>query len=233
MPVLNGQTLLSRARRHADDTVEPYFISDVEMYQYLSEAERALAVAGKLLRDVEEYSVALNQRWVRLPATPEIIEFKDAVLADASGNRWPLKTRGTMDVPSSVADYKDDDYGLVSSTEKLTPGRPRTLIFGKRTGYIELSPVSNGAYTIEASIIIYPKFELELATDEPSIAERHHGAIPIGAALFALEGSEHEHLRDKISSLDTAWQRALFRAAEEDARTSRDAGVVQFNNIFW
>jgi hypothetical protein len=231
MPILTGATLLERARRHSDDTVTPYFISDEEMYTYITDAERALAVAGKLLRNVSELEVTISDRWIRLPSTPEIIELRTAILIDSSGNRYPLKINGTMDSLPTVG--IDDDYGFLRNSSNLTPGRPKVMILGKKTDYAELSPVANGAYTVEISTIVYPTNSIEGAYDEPTIGERHHQAIAIGAALFALEGSEHEHLAPKIQSLSTAWERALSRAAEENGRITRDASTVQFTNDMW
>ena len=231
MPVLTGQTLLERARRHADDTVTPYFISDTEMYEYITEAERALAVAGKLIRDVATLTVGANDRWLAIPSTPEIIEMRTAVLVDSSGNRYKLKINGTMD--SEPVGNVDDDYGFLRSDSKLTPGRPKAIVLGKRTGYAELSPTANDDYTIEISTIVYPANYIEGAYDEPTIGERHHQAIAIGAALYALEGSEHEHLQPKLQSLGAAWTRALGRAAEESGQYTREASLVQFTNDMW
>jgi hypothetical protein len=234
MPILNGATLLERARRHADDTVEPYFISDSEMYQYLTEAERALATAGKLLRSVEEYTISEDDRWVRIRPIPELIELRAVTLVDSSGNRYPLKLLGTLDTPPSARESSNYDYGLTYAGDTLTPGRPKALVLGKRSDHIELSPPANATYTLEVSVVHYPKYDIERSADEPSIGERHHQAISIGAALFALEGSEHEHLRNKIESLNAVWQRALMRAAEESGIMNRDAGgPVYFSNDLW
>ena len=231
MPVLTGQSLLERARRFADDTVTPYFISDLEMYDYITEAERALAVAGKLIRDVATLTVESNDRWLAIPSTPEIIEMRTAVLIDSSGNRYKIKINGTMD--SEPVGNINDDYGFLRSDSKLTPGRPKAIVLGKRTGYAELTPVSDDDYTIEISTIVYPTNYIESAYDEPTIGERHHQAIAIGAALYALEGSEHEHLQAKIQSLSSAWDRALGRAAEESGNYTREASLVQFSNDMW
>lgn len=224
--------MLARARRRADDTVEPYFISDEEMYQYITEAERNLAVAGRWLRSVQEYTLAKDDRWLRLKATPELIEVRDAVLVD-NANRYSLKLIGTMDQAPTAGSSYNDDYGFLRNSDRLVPGKPSAIVLGKRSGYMELAPVSDRAYTIELSVIHYPTYEIERATDEPSIPERHHQALAIGAALYALEGSEHEHLSAKVSSLTMAWQRALIRASEESGNLQHDVSVVQFSNDLW
>lgn len=229
---------MTRARRLTDDMVEPYYISDTEMYQHISEAERALAVSGKLLRTVKTYPLVEDQRWVNLKTIPEVIEFKSAELINSDGQRYPLKLLGTMDPPTRASSAYLEDYALYSVSTKLTPDRPRELIFGKKTNYAEVSPVSNDAYTIEASVIIYPSFEIASGSDEPSIAERYHAAIPIGAALFAIGANEFEHftadeLRIKLPRLEGAWQQALVRAAKESGAISRDAAPVAFTNDMW
>jgi hypothetical protein len=211
--------------------VAPYYIDDTEIYQYITEAERALAVAGKWIREVRPYSIAENARWLCLGDSPEILEFKDAVLVASSGARYNLKLLGTMDAVPIVDN--EADYGIVSVTSQLTPGRPAALIFGKRSGYAEISPVSNDSYTIEASLVTYPKYAIETSTDEPTIPERHHADIPIGAALMALETNEYEHFAPKIQNLEMLWQRALIRASSESSAQMRDSGTVRFNNDMW
>jgi hypothetical protein len=145
-----------------------------------------------------------------------------------------LKLIGTLDSPSAARSSSNYDYGVTHSGHTLTPGKPKSLIIGKRSDFIEVSPPANATYTLEISVIHYPRYDIERAADEPSIGERHHQALAIGAALFALEGSEHEHLRNKIDSLGVAWQRALMRAAEESGGMNRDAGgPVYFSNDLW
>jgi hypothetical protein len=233
MPKLCGSTLLTRARRLADDTVEPYFIDDTEMYQYISEAERALAVAGRWLRSVIEYNVSKDDRWLNLGDSPELIEVRDGVLVDSSANRYPLKFLGTIDHAPTAAQSRNSDYGLITQSGQLKPGRPSALVLGKQTNQAELAPVSDADYTIELSVIHYPVNSIEIALDELSIPERHHQAVAVGAALFALEGSEHEHLNHKMSSLNSAWQRALIRASEESGDFNHDHGTVHFSNDLW
>lgn len=231
MPILNGATLLERARRLSDDTIIPFYISDLELFTYLSEAERALAVAGKLLRDVVTFSVKENTRWVKMSEIPEVIEFRRAVLIDENERRWDLRLQGGMDyVPTTGS---RNDYGLVSQSDKLQPGKPKALIFGRRTGFFELSPIPNAAYTIEANLVFYPYNPIESESDEPSIAERHHPAIPIGAALMAIRAVENEHTQAKVQYLERAWQQALMKASAESGAISRDAATVQFSNEFW
>jgi hypothetical protein len=74
---------------------------------------------------------------------------------------------------------------------------------------------------------------LEKSGDIPSIPERHHAAIAVGAALKALDATRHEFSPQKIQNLDIVWQRALLRASEEAGHINRDTSTVQFNNDMW
>lgn len=231
MPILNGAALLERTRRLSDDSVEPFLISSEELYTYITEAERALAVAGNLLRDVVTFRVAEGARWIKMSEVPEVLEFRRAVLIDENERRWDLRLQGGMDYTPTTGSH--NDYGLVSQSDKLQPGKPKALIFGKRTGYFEVSPVSDAEYTIEANLVLYPSYPIESEGDEPTIPERHHSAIPIGAALMSIRSVENEHTQAKVQYLERAWQQALMKASAESGAVSRDASAVQFSNIFW
>lgn len=233
MTILTGSQLLARARRLSGDDVSPYYISDTEMYIWITEAERELAAEAKILRDVVNYTLdaSTRSRWMKLKTYPEIIEVRTVYLVDSNDNRYKLDTKGGMDGYDVAEDY--NDYGLISSTAQLDPGRPKTLIFGKRTGYAEVSPPANADFTVEAHIVHYPRFPIENATDEPTIPERYHQFIPVGAALKAMEGSDDEQLKEKIAQLETVWARALGKAQKETGALHRDASTVKFNNEMW
>lgn len=230
--MMTGAQLLARVRKHTDDIAEPYYTSDEDMYLYISEAERELAVAGKLLRDIRNYKVAAGTRWLNLRTEPELLEFRTAVLIDSGNRRWEMQLRGGMDLPPAIRSYYDD-FGALAASSQLIPGRPQVLAFGKRTDIIELLPMADYDYTIEAAVILYPDSPIAKASDVPVIPERHHPAIAIGAALLSLDAMEHELAAPKIQSLEIAWQRALLRASEEAGHINRDAAPVQFINDMW
>lgn len=238
MPILTGNLILSRARRYTDDISEPYLVDDTEMYIWITEAERALARAGKLIRDVIQYSVTAyastsetGSRWIDIGKAPEIIEVKLATLITSGGARYPLGIYGQNDF-SPVID-SEDDYGIVSIVDQLTPGRPQSIYFGRKSGYFEVLPVPNVAYTIELDAITYPQNPIESAFDEPTIDERFHQYIPIGAAVMALEGTDDEQLQDRARELDRAWNAALLKTEAEGAVMHRDMTPVKFSNCLW
>jgi hypothetical protein len=228
---MNGAQLLLRSRQLSDDLVEPYYVSDEEMMAYITDAQLQLAVAGKLLRAVKSYAVKENDRWVPLGDSPVILEFRQAMLLDANNRRYPLRCQGTMDSLPSRGNF--NDYGLIGQSDVLKPSRPKALIFGKMVDSFELSPISDGSYTIEASVVTYPLDDIASDMDEPEIQARFHIHIPIGAALTAIQSTENEHSQSKVQGLQAAWQRALIKVAEDTKAVSRDSAVVNFNNDFW
>lgn len=226
-----GPHLLERARKYTDDTVIPYSVSDIYFYDFLTEAEREIAVAGKLLRSVDTYQVAENDRWVYLNTEPEVLEVRTATLIDGN-RRYPLELIGTMDSGQVVNSHSD--YGIFTNSDALNPGRPQRLIFGKVSQAMELSPPANKAYTIELSVIVYPEDPITEDTSEPSIPERHAQALPIGCALRVAEMEPFfDGNSQKVQTLSAAWARALSRAAQETGAISRDAPTVMFNSDYW
>jgi hypothetical protein len=202
------------------------------MWEYLSEAERTLAVVGRLLREVKSYTLSAGQKWIRLVDIPEVIELRSSQLA-VGGRYYPLKIVDAQardaDVPSLGS---DTDYGEVSTSlaSNAGTGRPRAIVVGRRTNHLELVPASDGIYTVELALVTYPPVRIDAADVYPTIPERYHPDIAIGAALFAIDGSESEHFNQpRVQSLGIAWQRAQIRASQETAVQQRDAGTVQFN----
>jgi hypothetical protein len=233
MPLMNGAQLLARARKYADDFVEPYFTPDDEMYLHISEAERQLALAGKLIRDVRRYKARADKRWLDLTEEPEIMEFRTAwVEIPGATQRFELLLRGVMDSSPAISSFYDD-YGATASAGSLRVGRPQMLRFGTRTNYAELVPIPDKDYVIEAAMVFYPESPIAAAGDFPQIAERYHAHIPVGAALLAMEAMKHEYPPQKIQNLETAWQQVLFRVQKESGEMNRDASVVRFTNDMW
>jgi hypothetical protein len=185
-----------------------------------------------MLRKVVTTTIPANTRWFPLQEYPEVIELRTAVLIDGNNRRYPLSLRGTLDSASDINVHSD--YGvLVNNYDNLTPGRPQTVYFGKSTNEVEISPVSNAVYTIEMTTIVYPEDAISSAS-YPTIPERHHPAIAIGAAVRAHELDLYfDDNRIRHEPVMAAWQQALVRAAKEDSVISRDTPTVQFSNSYW
>ena len=233
MPLMNGAQLLARARKYMDDFVEPYFTPDDELYLYLSEAERQLALSGKLIRDVRRYAAKTGKRWLDLREEPEIMEFRTAwVEIPDSTQRFELQLRGVMDSTPAIRPFYDD-YGASASAGSLVSGRPQMLRFGTRTNFAELIPIPDKDYVVEAAMVFYPESPIATAGAFPQIAERYHHHIPVGGALLAMESMKHEYPPQKIQNLETAWQQVLFRVQKESGEMDRDASTVRFTNDMW
>lgn len=231
MAELTGAQLLEQARTFAKDIIEPYEVSDPLVYQFLNEAERELALVGKLLRNTVTYSIQKNSRWFTLSPEPEVIEFKTAVLIDVNANRYQLKISGTNDAPVTLNDRTD--YGVVLSANGNSVGRPTHLFMGRQDQKVNVFPTADAAYTIEATQLIYP--EEEITPDStPTIPPRFHTSLAVGAATRMLElAIQREVHPSKIEAYNVLWQKALARAAQEAGGLMRDYATVSFTNDYW
>jgi hypothetical protein len=214
--MLTGASILSRVRKYTNDYVEPYILPDDLLLAFINEAEREMALNGRILRRVVTLTAAINSDTVALPEEMEVIEFRKAFLIDEN-RRSSLRLQGTMDEPPC----------------SKSVGKPTTLFFGRNYNEVFLSPIPDKRYDIEASLIVYPEEEITIRS-YPSIPARHHQALAIGGALLALEAdfTIAENNR-KRSTLEAAWQQALIRAAQETGAISREAAPVQFSNEYW
>lgn len=226
---LNGPALLSRVRKYIDDSVVPYNTDDATLYNFLTEAERELALTGRLLRMVMSFRLTEGSPWFFLPETPELIEFRKAELIDGT-NRRAMRLQGTMDTYSTSR----VDYGVVISGSTSTTGRPNTIIMGLDTDRGRVSPTPDQDYTIEAAVLVYPEEPISATTEQVAIPIRHEASVPIGAAVRAIEADPFfDDNSNKLQSLSSAWQQALVRAARETGAITREASPVQFSNDYW
>lgn len=230
MAALYAIDLLDRARRLTDDRKAPYEVDDALMYSFITDAERELAITGRLLRRVVQFDIVADQNVVEYEDGIQVLEFRSAELVDAN-KRHPLRILGTMD--SVPLDEGVHPYGVASSSNS-TPGRPTTLVLGKRSSAFEILPKSDGPYTLETTLILYPNNAIEDPDDILSIPERYHTSVPIGAAVRALDYSGYQETNaKKLEDLTKAWKRVLVRAAAETGAISRDAGNIKFSNDLW
>ena len=231
MAELTGAQLLEQARTFAKDIVEPYEVSDPLVYQFLNEAERELALVGRLLRNTVNYAIPKDARWFELSSEPEVIEFKTAILIDSNAKRYPLKIEGTNDANTAIG--VQYDYGVLSTSFSTSVGRPTHLFMGRREREVEVFPVADAAYTIEATQLIYPEEEIT-PSSTPTIHPRFHASLAVGAAVRMLElAVQHEVHPSKIEAYNILWQKALARAAQESGGLMRDYGTVSFTNDYW
>lgn len=231
MAVLTGAQLLEQARTFAKDIIEPYEVSDPLVYQFLNEAERELALVGRLLRNTVTYQIPKNTVWFELTTEPEVIEFKTAVLIDSSGTRYPLKIEGTNDANTVFSTHTD--YGVTIGAAINAVGRPTHLFMGRRELEVQVFPIADAAYTIEATQLIYPEEEITPSSN-PTIHPRFHASLAIGAAVRMLElAIQHEVPPSKVEAYNVLWQKALARAAQESGGLMRDYATVAFTNDYW
>ena len=223
---MNITSLISRARRYSDDEVVPYYISDDEMCEYLTEAERVLAKEGELLRKLVYLQVQPEDQWVDMESAGSIIEVRRATLVDPDTNqRYNLRTTGSMSAPPESGMVDGYSYALK---------RPTSIAFGVTSTHAMLDAIPPKAYTIELMTISYPTDPITLTSEEPEIPEKYHKYIPYGAAVFAMIGSEAEHFdSNRVALVRAFWENGVVEAVAESNKLTRDAGTVQLVNDYW
>lgn len=228
MAIVNSE-LLRRARVQADDMVEPYFTDDETFMTYLSEAEREICSSGRMLRKELTFAVSGDMRYIDYSDVAEVIELRAAEIIDEFDNHWRLNLQGVTDY---VPDNTRYDYGL--SPAVLKTGRPAALIFGRVSDNFELSPLPDQDYTLSVQVIHYPDEPISASGGYPTIPERYHHLIPVGAALRAVETyTQDQEAQTRLANLNQQWARAVERTRRETAIISRDGGNVRFNNDMW
>lgn len=234
---LDGTQLMQRTRRLTDDRDAPYFIDDTEMWRWITEAERVIARKTECLREVREYVTVADEKWLAKTTTgqADVVRVRDAWLME-SGRRYRMRVLNNQERLLADGARTEWDYGLGSSyASNDTPGKPRSLINGRRTDYFELVAVPDDVYDLELDLIVYPTTEIAGATDIPEIDQEFHVHIPTGAAALALDDAATEHYdRERLRGLQGKWS-AILRSLERRVHVKTDeAGQVQFSgNGVW
>lgn len=231
--------ILRRARRAADDTVQPYYTGDPDMLSYMSQAEKDLARAGRLLREVRTWTTEADEKWIAERGddglSAEIVEVVAAKIL--VGTQWlPLGIhgRGTKNEVHGVV----NDYNLVyTSAETTSTHRPSSLLLGRRTGYIQLVPTPDDAYTIEVDLFVLPTNELTAARTylPPEVPDEWHYALEHGTAFYAMSNSSSEQYDpSRFQTVTGLWERAKADARAGSRQQAMDAGEVGFHgNGLW
>lgn len=217
---LTGATLLARTRRLTNDMVSPYYISDEELYEYLSLAETLLAAQGQFLRVISQtLTTVANSPKVALGALPpeRVREVSSVELIDTDGTVEPLGIKSFQEFT-----FSDET------------GPPTEVTFGRESGYMHLRPIPEKVYSLRVTYTGLP-LPIEGESDVPAVPTTWHTYLPYGAALFALSGSEEEHFDPKrLQTISNMWQTGINQAIEARAHFTQDAATVQFNgNGLW
>ena len=216
---LTGEILLARTRRLTNDLVSPYFISDDELFEYLSLAEMVLATQGKFIRTIATVipTVASTPRVALGSLTPDRVrEFLSVELLD-----------GTLTTPLKIKSYQE----FTASQEE---GTPAEVTFGRESGYMHIRPIPSGVFDLRLTYLGLP-LAMEAASDTPSIPKAWQTYLHYGAAVMALRGAEEEHHDpQRIQMLEGVWGQGLALAAQAQAVFTQDASTVQWSgNGLW
>jgi hypothetical protein len=217
---LTGSELLSRTRRLTNDTVAPYFISDAEMYEYLSEAERQLAAKGEVLRRTKAFTTTVGQVYVNVPALSiEYVQEITAVWFVNGARRKEVPYRGRFPV-----DFLD--------TERTGP--PEAVEIGSNDTRMRVFPTPDEVYTLEVEYRGLPDEEIT-ESSVPQVPARFHKMLPFGAAVLALAATSEEHYdASRERAVQGAWFAFLEDLYTQAQARYRNGGTVPFNgNGLW
>lgn len=218
---LNGTELLARVRRLTNDLAEPYFLSDDELYGYLSAAEREFCEDGEPIKLSKQYQTVAGSSYITTVAlsTNFAKELLAAWLLTDSGERYPIGLNGRI-----PPDYVD----------MLETGPPTNVMIGIEDTRIQVLPTPDAVYTIQIDYTGLPNEDLT-AGSVPQIPERYHVFLPFGGALLAILSSGEEHYDlSRVKAISSVWETVKADAYSATHARHNNPGPVQFHgNDLW
>lgn len=136
--------LVDAFRAYSRDIVQPYLWSDLELYQYATEAESSVAQELLCLQDMVSDAAVLSVSAGEpiVAVHPSTIRIRSAFFTTASGEQRSLELR-TMD-------------GMRDAKMFTETGFPRILILGASAGTARIYPIPTEDGTLQLSIFRTP-----------------------------------------------------------------------------
>lgn len=243
--MLTGKQLLMRARRLSDDVEPPYQVSDEDMFENMARAEEDMAIGGRMLPVTLTFETVAGLAYVAVAGIypARLSEIKSPLLVgwrkervddpgqfDTYVMNYDMDLQGADGVTSVVPTPHNDFAG----TDPDREGRPRALVLGERTGYIRVEPTPDGIYIIQLRAYAHPYPVLTSCSDVPSIPNRYHQDIAVGAALRALNGVDSELFDPRrMKDLKAEWREIMLRVTRETAQADHNVAPVAFSADVW
>ena len=229
---LTGPTLLARTRKLLNDLVAPYFLSDEELYSYLSDAQRVFAEKTGGLILSKTYSTSIGGSYISAPQLS--IDFASEVI-----NAWHVGAEGRMrrlQINGRIPDHllpPDDGWSDIED-DTVETGPPVAVLVGLHDARITVIPVPDAVFSIQVDYRGLPDEEINSSTG-PQLPARYHTYLPFGAATLAYAGTAEEHFDPKrMQSIEGQWLMALNDAYVAHRVRYAENGVVQFDgNGMW
>lgn len=136
--------LVDAFRTYSRDTVVPYLWSDLELYQYATEAESSVAQELLCLQDMTSTAAVLDVTAgePNITLSPSTLRIRSAFFITATGEQRSLELR-TMD-------------GMRDAKVFTDTGSPRVLIIGGSSGTARVYPIPTESGTLQLSIYRTP-----------------------------------------------------------------------------
>ncbi len=156
--------LIARYRIAANDKVEPYFVTDDELRDFLNDAEREAAIRGRLIHesaDTDVCEIAVVEGTAVYPLHVKLYEITHcAFRQDGFTSRCAVRLTSTGWLDRNVCDWRDrnsaPEFGIQSDKD------------------IRLAPTPSVAGTLLLEGYRLPMEDMEEDDDQPEIHEAHH-----------------------------------------------------------
>lgn len=214
--------LLTAFRRICNDTKAPYFWSDAELYDYMTEGEGEIARALLCIQDITSaaalYSVANGGPNVTLSS--KIIRIRAAWWLE-NGGEYKL---GIMSQDAMIS----EGYRILTQQ-----GRPNTLMTGNETNGVRLYPIPENDGQLQLSIYRMPLNPLN-AQAQFEIPEQYRGALLDWMKYKAYSKDDAETFDRVRADQSLAKFASLvdgYMTTESQRRGSPQAGGIQYGGL--
>ena len=210
--------LIRRFRVLSNDTAQPYFWEDVDITDWLDDAQAQACIRGRLLRDDSRESVcaiALTPGKATYKLHPKLYEIISIRLVPASGRARPVSLKSREWLDANHRDWRDCQRPAVTAIQDDTSIR----VVGK---------VEDGD-TLQMEVYRLPLLSLA-DSDSPEIHEAHHEHL-IQWALhkgFSVPDSETFD-QQRAERAEDMFARYFGPLPDSDLRRSTRVDVVHHN----
>lgn len=214
--------LIRRFRVLSNDTAQPYFWEDVDITDWLDDAQAQACIRGRLLRDDSRESVcaiALTPSKATYKLHPKLYEIISIRLVPASGRARPVSLKSREWLDANHRDWRDCQRPAVTAIQDDTSIR----VVGK---------VEDGD-TLQMEVCRLPLLSLA-DSDSPEIHEAHHEHLVQWALHRAFSIPDTEAFDPaRAASAEAAFTRYFGLMPDSDLRRSTRIDETQTNKVFW
>lgn len=211
-----------------DDTVEPYLVTDEEIYAALDDVQFEFAERTLCLTDAENFTidVVADDPWYVLDE--RIIKVREGYLATA---KTVVEVITSTELEGTTL---ADDYGNSPSNWRASTGTPWAMVTDIAQGSVRLVPQPVTTDTIELTAYVYPT-KITLAALSLSIPDRWRQHLVAGALSRLYLSQDTETYDPKAANTWLSkWENSVLKAIGTIERNTRGPGVVRMSrNSVW